>query len=188
MGSERRVPSRAEHRITLSREDASAVNPGVISLSEGFTLRRPKVVERIALSSTVTGGSLTCLEILVRPGGLVAPVHVHSYEDETVFVVEGKVSVRLGDRIMRVDAGSMVFGPRGVPHTFWNEGDIPVRMMTTVTPGESFEAYFRGLLDNSGDGLPSTEQKLLSHAANFGLELRPDSLDELAKRHHVTLF
>jgi quercetin dioxygenase-like cupin family protein len=160
----------------------------VASPSDGLTLRRPKVVERIALSSTVTSGSLACLEVVVRPGGLVAPVHVHTYEDETVFVIEGTVSVRLGDRTMRVDAGSMVFGPRGVPHTFWNDGGTTVRMMMTVIPGESFETYFRGLPDNSGDDLAATAQQLVVHAAHFGLELRPDSLDELTKRYHVALF
>jgi quercetin dioxygenase-like cupin family protein len=172
----------------VSSDDARTVDPGVVGPSDGLTLRRPKVVERIALSSTVTSGSLACLEVVVRPGGLVAPVHVHTYEDETVFVVEGTVSVRLGDRTLRVDAGSMVFGPRGVPHAFWNEGDTTVRMMMTVIPGESFETYFRSLPNNFGDDLAATAQKLVMHAANFGLELRPDSLDELAKRYHVALF
>lgn len=172
----------------MSSDDARMMDPGVVGPSVGLTLRRPKVVERVALSSTVTGGSLSCLEVVVRPGGLVAPIHVHTHEDETVLVIEGKVSVRLGDRTLRVDAGSMVFGPRGVPHTFWNEGDTTVRMMMTVIPGHGFETYFRGLPDNSGDDPATTAQKLVVHAANFGLELRLDSLDNLAERHHVALF
>ncbi|MGH3927020.1 MAG: cupin domain-containing protein, partial [Pseudonocardiaceae bacterium] len=86
----------------MNSDDARRTDPGVVGPSDGFTLRRPKVVERIALSSTVTGGSLACLEVVAQPGGLVAPIHVHTHEDETVYVAEGTVSVRLGDRTLRV--------------------------------------------------------------------------------------
>lgn len=184
MGSEGRVPACAEHRAAVK----VPAEPDVQGPLDGFTLPRPRVTERIALSSTVTGGVVACLEVVIRPGGLVAPVHVHAHEDESVFVIEGTVSVRLGKRTLRADTGSMVFGPRGVPHTFWNEGDSPVRMMMTVTPGEGFETYFRGLPEISGPNPTSTAHQLVAHAARFGLELRPESLDELAQHHHVTLF
>ncbi|HEX2300764.1 MAG TPA: hypothetical protein VHH34_20040, partial [Pseudonocardiaceae bacterium] len=92
------------------------------------------------------------------------------------------------DRTRRVPAGSMIFGPRGVPHTFWNDGDSQVRILMTVTPGQGFETYFRGLPDTSGPDPDTTARQLIAHAARFGLELRPESLDELAQRHHVALF
>jgi mannose-6-phosphate isomerase-like protein (cupin superfamily) len=68
------------------------------------------------------------------PPRLVAPLHVHHREDEAWYVLEGTLRFRLGDEEVEARAGSAVFGPRGVPHTFWNPNDEPARYLLVMAP------------------------------------------------------
>jgi mannose-6-phosphate isomerase-like protein (cupin superfamily) len=64
----------------------------------------------------------------------IAPPHVHLDEDEAWYVLEGRLGVRLGDREVEADAGSAVFGPRGVAHTYWNAGPGVARYLLVRGP------------------------------------------------------
>jgi quercetin dioxygenase-like cupin family protein len=89
-----------------------------------------------------TGGRLTVYEILFPPDS-GPPLHVHEREDEAFYVLEGGLSVRMGDEEFEATAGSFVFQPRGVPHTFRSSGD-GARVLLLVVPS-GFEDYFRAL-------------------------------------------
>lgn len=54
------------------------------------------------------------------PPRLIAPVHVHHNDDEAWYVLEGMLAFRLGDHEVEASAGTAVFAPHGVPHTYWN--------------------------------------------------------------------
>ena len=87
-----------------------------------------------------TNGAYGLLESLVRAGAS-PPLHIHHREDEAFWVLEGSLTIRCGDETFQVGAGSYVFLPRGVPHTFRVDGDTPARMLTLLTPGGG-EAFF----------------------------------------------
>jgi quercetin dioxygenase-like cupin family protein len=89
-----------------------------------------------------TGGQLTVAEILFPPDS-GPPLHVHEREDEAFYVLEGGLSVRMGDEEFEAAAGSFVFQPRGIPHTFRSSGD-GARVLLLVVPS-GFEDYFRTL-------------------------------------------
>lgn len=71
-----------------------------------------------------TAGSIAIVEHPIEPRRLVPP-HTHTKEDELSYILEGTVGVRIGDEIAEAVAGSYVFKPRAVPHTFWNPTDRP---------------------------------------------------------------
>jgi mannose-6-phosphate isomerase-like protein (cupin superfamily) len=64
----------------------------------------------------------------------VAPLHVHHEDDEAWYVLEGTLSFRVGDREVTAPAGAAVFGPRGLPHTYWNPGPGPARYLLVMAP------------------------------------------------------
>jgi mannose-6-phosphate isomerase-like protein (cupin superfamily) len=68
------------------------------------------------------------------PPRLVAPLHIHRRDDEAWYVLEGTLRFRLGDEDVEAPAGSAVFGPRGVPHTFWNPREEPARYLLVMMP------------------------------------------------------
>ena len=90
-----------------------------------------------------TGGLLAIVEHPIEPGRLVPP-HVHRNEDEYSYVLEGRVGVRIGDQIFEAGPGSYVVKPRNIPHTFWNVGPEPARLLEIITPSD-FENFFHEL-------------------------------------------
>lgn len=46
------------------------------------------------------------------------PLHIHTFEDELFYVLEGDVTFYVGDDVLAATAGSSVFLPRRVPHSF----------------------------------------------------------------------
>lgn len=107
----------------------------------------------IKATAASTGGAFGLVESLIAPG-FSPPLHVHHREDESFWVLEGEVSMRCGDRTFRASAGSFVFLPRDVPHTFVVEGDRPVRMLTLLTPGGGEGVFIDAGRPAEHDGLP----------------------------------
>lgn len=92
------------------------------------------------ISGSQTGCQLAIVEHPIEPRRLVPP-HVHTLEDELSYVLAGRIGVRIGDEIVEVEAGSYVYKPRNVPHTFWNPTDQPARLLEIICPA-GFENYF----------------------------------------------
>lgn len=51
------------------------------------------------------------------------PAHYHAKHDETVVIVRGWGTMRLGDQERVVRAGDLMFIPQGTPHAFTPHGD-----------------------------------------------------------------
>jgi quercetin dioxygenase-like cupin family protein len=101
---------------------------------------------RIRLRSEDTDGRSALIEQVV-PAGFPGPaLHIHPDFDETFYVLDGEIAVRVGDEAHEAGPGTVAFVPRGTPHTFANPSDRPARMLVFVTPG-GFERYFEALID-----------------------------------------
>src|SRR5438105_14003825 len=68
------------------------------------------------------------------PPRLIAPFHVHYVDDEAWYVLEGTLAFRLSEQEVQAPAGTAVFVPRGVPHTFWNPHPTVARYLLIMTP------------------------------------------------------
>src|SRR5699024_1084452 len=87
---------------------------------------------------------------------------------EMTFIVDGTVS--------SAPAGSFVFVPRGVLHTFWNEGELPARQLTIFTPS-GMEQYFgeaaAALASGGEDALSATMALMEKHDMIVPPDSRP---------------
>src|SRR5688572_26583369 len=81
-----------------------------------------------------TAGSVMFGEARVPAHTSGPGLHVHSLEDEAVFIVNGVMTFVVGDRRLEAGAGQLVWLPREVPHTFANLGDEPVWALGVTTP------------------------------------------------------
>lgn len=72
--------------------------------------------------------------------GFGPPLHVHRREDEGMYVLEGEIRFRRGEQEFIAGPGTMVWGPRGVPHAFKVQPG-GARALVIVTPG-GFERMF----------------------------------------------
>ena len=89
-----------------------------------------------------TGGALTAWESTAAPGE-GPPLHLHVREDEFMYVLEGRLRFRLDESDHTEPAGTFVFIPKGVPHTWQNVGDDPARILFVFTPASpGMERFF----------------------------------------------
>lgn len=78
------------------------------------------------------------------PGAASPPVHVHHHTEEGFYVVSGTYRFLVGEATVERGAGGHVLVPAGLPHTFWNPGDVPAVALIILTPPD-FAPYFREL-------------------------------------------
>jgi quercetin dioxygenase-like cupin family protein len=97
----------------------------------------------VKATAAATAGALTVMESVVGQG---PPRHVHTYEDECFYVLEGTVTGTCGDEAFEAGPGSFVFLPRGLAHTF-RAADGEARVLLIAVPG-GIEHYF-GEINNA---------------------------------------
>jgi hypothetical protein len=72
--------------------------------------------------------------------GYASPLHRHTREDEAFFVLEGTMSVYVGDEVIRAESGSFLWAPREIAHAFCVESDR-AKFLALSTPG-GFDRFF----------------------------------------------
>jgi quercetin dioxygenase-like cupin family protein len=87
-----------------------------------------------------TEGRMAIIEV-TEPPGAEAPLHVHHKEDEAFWILEGELTLEVGDATIVARAGDCAYGPRDVPHRY-RVGPSGCRMLFIVTPA-GFEELVR---------------------------------------------
>ena len=81
------------------------------------------------------------------------------------YVLEGTLTLRLGDETVTAGPGTFACVPPGVVHTFSNPGDEPVRFLNFNTPA-GWERYMRDLAEAARSG-PLTPEAIGRVAARY---------------------
>jgi len=79
-----------------------------------------------------SGGDWAVVENVVRAGD-EPPIHTHTREDESVYVLEGAIVAYVGDQQFEVEAGSYAALPNNVPHGFAVRGE-QARLLLILHP------------------------------------------------------
>ncbi len=141
---------------------------------------------RFKVRSTNTQSAAALVEHTLEPGLLGAPPHRHTHEDEISCVLEGVLTLQVGEEVYTAPAGAVALKPRGIFHTFWNAGDEPVRFLEVITPG-GFEGYFRELRALIPEDLQPDLGAIAALGARYGLEFDFERLPEILQRHSLRL-
>jgi mannose-6-phosphate isomerase-like protein (cupin superfamily) len=72
------------------------------------------------------------------PVGFASPLHVHHRDDGVFYILEGAIRIQCGDLNAVAVPGSTVFLPRGIPHAFRVEGDVPLKWLNLQAPHGDF--------------------------------------------------
>lgn len=138
------------------------------------------------LFGTETGGRFAVVEHPLAPGTLGGPSHVHHNEDEASYILEGEIMLQVGEQLIQAPTGTLIFKPRGLPHTFWNQGPVPARILEIISPA-GFEKYFEELAELVTPAGPPDISRLMTLAQKYDLELDMSSVPELSQKYHVSL-
>jgi uncharacterized cupin superfamily protein len=124
---------------------ASATRAYVVLPGEGNQLHALGLTAIEKIRSADTGGVCYAFEV-ISPAGFGIPPHVHSQEDEVLYVIEGEYDIFLGGELLRAGPGSVLNFTRGTAHGFQAVGTTMSRALHIVTPGTSFEQFLHKLV------------------------------------------
>jgi quercetin dioxygenase-like cupin family protein len=123
-------------------------------------------------TNDLTGGRFAAMELLA-PKGFASPLHIHHQEDEFFVVLSGEVRVQHGEAVMEAVAGSLVYGPRDVPHGF-HVDSAEARLLLFFGPA-GVEGFFREGGKPAGSlGLPPPDEQFLDKQALMEIAGRYD--------------
>lgn len=94
---------------------------------------------KVLISPVQSGGNMALVDMTL-PRGVDPPMHVHSREDETFYLLDGSITFYVGETVVKAAVGEAVFAPRQLPHRFVIESES-ARFLTLITPGQFLE-YF----------------------------------------------
>ena len=107
------------------------------------------------LLDAATSPAASVIEVALPPAWDGPPLHHHDF-DEAFYVLDGELTLQLGDEVRTAGPGSLTFAPRGSHHTLANMGDAPARYLLTCTPS-GFERMFLRL-EARAAGVPPSEE------------------------------
>jgi quercetin dioxygenase-like cupin family protein len=116
-----------------------------------------------------TGGTFFLSESTIAAGFPGPPLHRHERLHDMFYVLEGVLTMRVGESTHELGPGSFACVPPGVAHTFSNPSAQPVRFLNFNTPA-GWEKYMRDL----------------ATAAKSG-ELTPEAIGRVASRYDFQL-
>jgi quercetin dioxygenase-like cupin family protein len=156
-------------------EVTERATPIVAGPGEGEALWFMGCLATIKSSAETTGGGVAVIEHL-GPRGAGSPQHVHSRENEWFYVLEGELTFWVGGEVSVAPAGSFVFGPKGIPHTFMVSSEQARFLLVTEPAG--FEQFMRTVGEPATRleiPPPATEppdvEALSKLAATYGIEI-----------------
>jgi mannose-6-phosphate isomerase-like protein (cupin superfamily) len=89
----------------------------------------------ITISATETRDAYAVRENVAPAGYSAVPFHIHHGAEEAFYILEGAMTVFTPERAVKAEVGSFVLIPRGTVHAFANDGTVPLRWLTFISPG-----------------------------------------------------
>jgi mannose-6-phosphate isomerase-like protein (cupin superfamily) len=125
--------------MTQSAQERKAV---ATADGEGEAIWWFDCLAEVKVTAEQTNGELSILKI-TEPPNAEGPLHVHHREDEGFWILDGDVTLEVGDATIHASAGDFALGPRGIPHRY-TVGPAGCTMLFILTPG-GFENLVRGM-------------------------------------------
>ncbi len=126
----------------------------------------------VKATAEATGGTFGLLDVRLA-AGFAPPMHIHHGEDESFWILEGRLTFVCDGQTFQAGPGSFIYLPRGLPHTFRvDEG--PARILELVQPGGHEGFYLEAGRPALDDTIPAFDPRDLEQAralyAKYGLE------------------
>lgn len=116
-----------------------ATEPSMAAPGQGRAIWHMGALMVFKATSAQTGNQFWLAE-QTSNAGYASPVHLHTREDEAFYVLDGTVSVEVGDTMHMLSAGAYAFAPRNIPHSYKVESP-QARWLVLGTPG-GFDGWF----------------------------------------------
>jgi len=126
----------------------------IVEPGQGHTLSLPRFRIAVKVDAGIALGA-SVFEVHVDPGFDVG-AHRHTEVEETFYVLEGELDLRVDEQVTRGRAGTLMFVPKGAAHQFLNASAGGAKVLLVVSP-PGHERYFEELADILASGPPDHE-------------------------------
>jgi len=123
-----------------SADPVHLIPAGEDRLSESHTLGISKIRFKV-LPRETSNGLFVIEHMNLIAGGL--PLHLHLYQEEYFYVIEGEVHFQVGDARKTLKTGDSILAPRAIPHTFSAASGQQNQLLIAFTPAGKMEQFFR---------------------------------------------
>lgn len=156
--------------MELQQKDAFALTSG-----EGKIYWFLGTLMEVKIMGEETNGTFSLLEE-IDPPNFKTPLHIHHYEDEYFYILEGTVMFTIGEKTILAKPGTFLFVPRNIAHMYTVEGVAPAKILTMLTPAGLENLFIEGSVPATAYTLPpdGTELKLdkiIASAGSYGVEI-----------------
>lgn len=111
------------------------------------------------------------------PAGAEPPPHIHQFEDEAFYVIEGKLRICIGDKQKILQSGDGIFAPRNVPHSFQILSGH-ARFLNLISPGNLWDYFIEFSVpitdsnpsDGNEDSSPDLQRMLEVITRKYGVQ------------------
>ena len=152
-------------------------NPIVLAAGEGREIVGPTGQPMIVKADkATTAGAYALIQYSHAVGAPGPPPHIHREHEEAFYVIEGELTLLIGDNTIAVETGGFAIVPRGVRHSPSNMGSVPVRFFFITSP--PMEDFFIEMSDlmaaTSGQPTPSQLREIGERHDSFFVDLPHD--------------
>lgn len=95
----------------------------------------------VKISGKDTDGNLAIFHQTSLSQGRGTPLHIHPFQDEVFYVLEGSYYFQVGENKYNLTTGESIFLPRNVPHA-WTQVSEKGKMNVTFQPAGKLEEFF----------------------------------------------
>jgi len=139
----------------------------VLQPREGRVIDLGNFVMSLKADASATGGLFSAVEA-AEPADFGPPMHIHRNAAEAFYVLDGLYRMFIEGKTYECPAGSFVFVPSGVEHSF-RVGPLPSRKLNLYSP-----AAMVGYFDDLSAAIKSSDmsdQRLGEIAHDHGMEI-----------------
>jgi quercetin dioxygenase-like cupin family protein len=141
----------------------------------GDVIETPLIGDRIVFHRTrdETAGELLEFDLYAQPGAAGPPRHVHPHSEERFVILKGNLRAEVEGRAMSLSEGDTFTVAAGVPHTWWNEGELEAHVRVILHPEGGMESFLETIYGLAKDGksdakgIPSALQLAVTAPAYF---------------------
>lgn len=137
------VSTRVQDQSSLTGETKGfKINNGVGRLYGHLRLKGVNAnILDLKVSGKDTNGGLAIFEQTSISQGRGTPLHIHPFQDEVFYVIEGEYYFMVGSEKYHLGYGDSIFLPRNVPHA-WTQVSEKGKMTITFQPAGKMEEFF----------------------------------------------
>jgi quercetin dioxygenase-like cupin family protein len=121
----------------------SAKKEVTMAMGKGEEIRFGQLAIRFLVEGATSGGSVAIFEFDVGPGAKVPAAHSHDAYEETIYGIEGVLTMTVEGSRHEIQPGEALCIRRGAVHRFDNFHSIEARALAIVTPGILGPDFFR---------------------------------------------